>query len=274
MGESRIGVVVVSLVDASASARVVTALQHEGIEAADILVLGPDAGSVPRRRSLGSKTLTAPLLLWLEDSVALRPGWRGAAVSAFAREPRLGGVSGPLTPSNALPARDRALLVADYGSFLTPCPLGLRAALPGHALLLRREALGPLLTEQVPLREDTVFAQLRAHGRTLRLLPEMEARFEGAGLGQGDPFTLFTQARGWSGRRRAEEPSRAALRALMLPGVAALRGRRAWVDARRSAALDGGGVTARLWLAGYTAAWALGESVGALAGPGDDRGWA
>lgn len=245
-----------------------------------------DAGDrpVPLRRRLGVEAARGDLVALLEDTTRPGPGWCDAVSAAFA-DPRTGAAGGPVRIAETLPNRFQALGWSEYGAFEARRFARLAAAhgerrpggggpfdvarLPGNNMAFRRAALLEVLGGGGRgLVEGEAFAALRARGLRLVCHPGMSATYaapdhHGAALGarlrHGRLYAAArAEGRGWA-RRLA-----LAAKAPLLPAVLSARALSAMAGTVRPAAF----APVALWVGLMEGAWALGEAVGAVAGPG------
>ena len=220
----------------------------------------PRGGSVPRRRLAGLHGVSTELVAIIEDTTRIGPGWVAAMTAAFAGAPRLGAAGGPVLPGASLPPDHRGLLAFDYGPF-TAGYTG--DELPGNALCFRTAALTAALTGADGVREAEVLTALRAAGWTTRYLPEATATYEAADPNSLRSAAQLRQGRAWAGRAR---------QAGRLAGVAGLARLPAWPVAAlrwgRAARRAGPHPAAQAAAARLSLAWAIGEAIGVVLGPG------
>ena len=298
MSPSGCTVVVIALYGGPSLAACLDVLGTQG--ASCVVVLGPDmddasswrvrfpamrfidAGgeSVPQRRTRGIDAAETELVALLEDSSLPQGRWSAAIAEAFTL-PAVVAVGGPVAIDVTLSYRQLALGCCEYGRF-HPVAIHRLAAgrkrersgafdvprLPGNNLAYRKSALRGVHSEQRPLLEMETNAALLAAGGRVLMHPDMAVDYRpgddrGTGLGG-----RFRHGRLYGGMRaRNASASRRTwwlLKAFLLPWVLSGRGLRAM-----SAALP----HERWWAVGawvccMQTAWAIGEAVGYLAGPG------
>jgi len=242
------------------------------IDAADL--------SVPWRRRRGVEAARSEWVALLEDSSVPKPRWLGAVAEAF-REPTVVAVGGPVTIGADVSHRQAALACCEYGRF-HPAAIGRLVrggaderstafdvdGLPGNNVAYRTAALRGVCAENEPLLETQTNAALLAAGGRLRMHPDMAVEYRPA----DDRGTLlaerFRHGRLYGGTR-ARSASLGArmgwfLKALLLPLVLSGRGLRAM----RAAVPSGPWWAVGAWICCMETAWALGEAVGYVAGPG------
>ncbi|MFZ5610043.1 MAG: hypothetical protein ACOY99_10585 [Pseudomonadota bacterium] len=230
-----------------------------------------DDAPVPALRAQGGAMARGALIAFIEDSSKPGPQWREALIAAFA-DPQVAAASGPVMVSPRLPARHQALGFSEYGRF-GPRPGDLKTAaaerLPGNHLAYRRAPLMAALKAQPQgLFEADINAWLRAQGYRLAFHPAMAATYDEADHHGARLATRLRHGRLFAARRVAglSRRARAAwlVKSLALPfllsgrALRAAMGRSSWPDLARAA----------WWICLMESAWAVGESIGYLAGEG------
>lgn len=260
-------VAVIGLAPGGAAERAADAHRADcGLPPSEIEVRVLTAGPVPARRRAALIEPGHELVAWVEDTGDPAPGWAHAAHARFRDEPDLLALSGPVR-GQGLDARGWGWLVHDYGDWLEASE-GDQTTLPGHLLVVRRAVALEVLGSEAP-REDVLLPRLAARGR-LALDARLTATLRRP-PGSGLLAAQVGHARGWAARSRGQwSPAARAARLAGWPLVAALRTRRA-AAALPEHAPPGSATHA----AAFSAAWALGEGLGALLGPPPDEGfWA
>jgi hypothetical protein len=298
MSPSRCTVVVVALYGGRSLKACLGVLETQG--AACVVMLGPNMGnaaswrgrfpsvrfidaaavSVPRRRMRGIEAAGTEWVALLEDSSVPQARWCAAIAEAFSA-PAVVAVGGPVAIGGALSYRQRALACCEYGRF-HPSALHRLASgraregagafdvdrLPGNNVAYRKSALRAVCGGDEPLLETEVNAALLAAGGRLRVHPDMAVEYRpdddrGTRLGE-----RFRHGRLYGGRRAkgASVGRRTGwlLTACLLPLVLSGRGLRAM----RAAVPPRAWWAVGAWVCGMETAWAIGEAVGYLAGPG------
>jgi hypothetical protein len=236
--------------------------------------------SVPWRRMRGIATADTELVALLEDSSVPQARWSAAIADAFTA-PAVAAVGGPVAIGVGLSHRQQALACCEYGRFhpaaMHRLALGREgersgafdvARLPGNNVAYRKAALQGVCGEDEPLLETQANAALLAAGGRLQVHPDMAVEYrpeDDRGTRLGERFRhgrLYAgvSAQGASAGRRAWR----LLKAFLLPLVLSSRGLRAMRTAVRPAAWWAVGA----WVCCMETAWAAGEAVGYLAGPG------
>ena len=231
----------------------------------------PAEMSLPEMRTLAFEASTAPIVAVTEDHCVPAPGWAKTVMRAFDQAgPDLVAVGGSVVNGVTDRGLDWATYLCEYSFFSPPVAEGESAILPGMNVAYRRSAL-----ESVPrdlltsgFWETTVHPVLLGKGGRFLSLNELvmlhKKRFSW-GLFASQRFIY---SRYYAGRRfgGAALPKRAAasLASLALPPLLLARAVQA---ARRK------GLGREMWraaphLLAFYCIWAVGESVGALRGPG------
>ena len=237
--------------------------------------------SVPMRRERGIAAVRGRLVAMLEDTSLPVPGWLEAVGEAFADD-RVAAAAGPVRIDPLLGGRYRALACNEYGKFHPGSfpRLALAAAaangtqpvsrLPGNNIAYRREPLQSILNgSDHGLVEGEVNASLVEHGFTLALQPRMGVVYAAADRYGAQLTTRLRHGRLYAGSRAASLglPTRLiwSLAALsVLPAVLCARSLSSMTRAVPPAAWP----ATAFWICAMECAWALGESIGYLAGAG------
>lgn len=236
--------------------------------------------SVPMRRQRGVEAAQNPIVALLEDTSLPDPGWLEAMCEAFIND-NVGAAAGPVRIDPALGGRYQALACTEYGRYHpdrflrlalgAPDAGGTQAVsrLPGNNLAYRRALLLEILQgSDHGLIEGKVNEALKARGFSLALQPRMAvlyaaADFHGARLG-----TRLQHGRLYAGQRAAGRSYPARLvwfaASLLLPAVLSVRALAGMTRAVKPAAWP----KTAFWICLMESAWAIGESVGYLAGAG------
>lgn len=238
--------------------------------AAAPLVLGQvwrkGTGTVPHRRALALEACAEDALLIVEDTVRLAAGWLDAVHDALA-DSGVGAASGPVRPGPALDPAGRAWALHEYSGWSSP-PSRPPDALPGHLLLLRTAAARAAVGSGHPIREDELFAGLSRAGFGLRIVDGLSAQVVATDPSGTRLRGQLQHGRGWAARESARAGWRPLHRVARLAGwpvTAALRSREALGNASSKA------VAGRVLA--LSAAWAIGEGIGAVFGPGSEEHW-
>ena len=237
------------------------------------------SGSVPVRRKLGVQSAGTELVVILEDTTLPDDSWPGAILEAFL-DNRVGGVSGPVTIGNDLPHRCLALACGEYGRFHPRrlsrlaigeadrrgiCPV---LRLPGNHLAYRRSLILELLTECSGLIETEINQRIIERGLRLVMHPAMSVTYAAADAYYALVSTRFQQGRLYAGNRVTGRGLGVRMMSIAmsvaLPVLLSVRALAATRD------LSGSPSRARVagWILLLESAWACGEGIGYLAGPG------
>ncbi len=239
-----------------------------------------ERGNVPRRRARGVRESQSDVIALLEDSCVPAPGWARALVAAHARGEAI--VGGPVTPAPGLSIADVAAFLSEFGAHLARPRVGPsvaprsdapdlvpRAQLPGCNLSYRRA----LLAENEALWADGLYesfvnAQMARRGTSILLADDARVLY-GARTPYGRALReRFHHGRTYGGNRARGRPvlglARAAAAPLLVP-LFAVRTIRSLIAAREEGTRLADAFPATIPL---FAAWAAGEALGSLAGPG------
>ena len=232
----------------------------------------PPEMTLTEMRTLAFEASSAPIVAVTEDHCVPGPGWATTVKKAFAEGgSELVAVGGSVVNGVTDTGLDWATYLCEYSFFSPPVAQGESAILPGMNVAYRRNAL-----ESVPrdllvsgFWETTVHPLLLARGGKLISLNELvmfhKKRFSW-GLFASQRFIY---SRYFAGLRfgNAALPKRAAasLASLALPPLLLMRA----VKAARAKGLGREMLRASPYLLPLYCVWAIGESVGALRGPGN-----
>jgi hypothetical protein len=231
----------------------------------------PAEMSLPEMRTLAFEAGTAPIVAVTEDHCVPAPGWAKTVKRAFDEAgPDLVAVGGSVVNGVTDRGLDWATYLCEYSFFSPPVAEGDSAILPGMNVAYRRSALESVTRDLLTsgFWETTVHPLLLEKGGRFLSLNELvmlhKKRFSW-GLFASQRFIY---SRYYAGRRFGEAalPKRvvASLASLALPPLLLVRAVQA---ARRK------GLGREMWrasphLLAFYCIWAVGESVGALRGPG------
>ena len=236
--------------------------------------------SVPVRRQRGVEAAHGQLVALLEDTSLPEPGWLKAMCDAFIDD-NVAAAAGPVRIDPALGARYQALACTEYGRFHperfprlalgAPNAGGTQAVsrLPGNNLAYRRAGLLEILKgSDHGLIEVEVNEILKARGLSLAFQPRMAVLYAAADSHGARLATRMRHGRLYASLRAAGRsyPVRLALFAgsLLLPAVLSARALAGMTRAVKPAAWP----KTACWIFLMESAWAIGESVGYLAGAG------
>lgn len=223
--------------------------------------------TIPAMRARGIEQVSAPVVAILEDHVDVPPGWATRMHDLVAN--RGGVVAGPVDDGSRR-FTSRAAFLCEYSGALPPVVSGPRTGLPGNNTGYPTGVLPPhgeLLSSGG--WEDELHERLAGAGVSL-WLDEGVTATHGLELGALEYAGLrYHYSRAWAGRRRRGAPFArrvmSAAKSLALPPVllARILGRAATRPRYRGIAL----MSLPLQVL-FVVAWAAGELVGNLAGPG------
>lgn len=241
--------------------------------------LAGEGQPVPLRRQRGVLAAQAAFVALLEDTTLPEPGWLEAACDAFANE-RIAAVAGPVSVAPNLSGRFQALACTEYGRYhATLFPrLGLGetsgemqivSRLPGNHLAYRRALLLEILAGGTRgLIEGEINEVLKSRGQRLAYQPRMAACYAAADRHGANLGTRMQHGRLYASQRAAGQGGVARLvlfaKALLLPVVLSVRGLNSMLRVVKPAAWPG----TALWIVLMESAWAWGEALGSIAGPG------
>jgi hypothetical protein len=227
--------------------------------------------SLPEMRTLAFEASSAPIVAVTEDHCVPAPGWAKTITTAFDEGgPDLVAVGGSVVNAVTDRGLDWATYLCEYSFFSPPVTEGDSAVLPGMNVAYRRSALESIPRELLTTGfwETTVHPPLLEKGGRFCSLNELvmlhKKRFSWSLFAS----QRFIYSRYYAGRRfgNAALPKRAAasVASLALPPLLLIRAVQA---ARRK------GLGREMWRASphlltFYCIWAIGESVGALRGPG------
>lgn len=235
-----------------------------------VRVLDVDAGTpIPQMRAAAFAAARAPLIAVIEDHVIVPAGWAQRVVAA-ARE--TGGiVGGPLENLATSTLVDRAAFLCEYSHCLPPGPAGESDWLPGNNVVYPAGALRQHAgIAEAGGWENEIHAAIRRSGGRLVFVPEMVAGHDMSYSLGGYIAQRYLYARSFAGNRLrgASFALRAAYAtaALTLPPLLLLRiSRNVLGNSRYRKSF----LMSLPLLVLFVVAWAVGEIVGYLAGPGD-----
>jgi|GEM_PF-1398983 len=235
---------------------------------------------VPLRRQYGVDQASSEFVVLLEDTSIPEDGWLDAIVSAF-EEPQVAAVGGPVSISPRLPARYQALACTEYGRFHpervsqsaidiinsdTAYPV---TRIPGNNLAYRRNDLMSVLNDSDHgLIEGEVNSILASRGKLVVLHPNMAVVYASIDAYGARLYTRMQHGRlfasGRVGGCNIKTRISWFIKSTLLPFVLVFRGWRNMVTAIR----PGSWPLVMSWIALMEVSWALGESLGYIAGAG------
>lgn len=261
-----VGVAVVELLGPDeAQMRVSDLAAEAAAEAIPVWIVPRNSGadSLPQRRRRAVDKADAPVVFLIEDTTCLAPGWAAALRDTFA-DPRVAAVCGPVQIAPGLSPRYRALGRLEYGRFDGTRP---DHHLPGNAFALRRADLQQALAPDEGIVEHDLERRLVAQGRQvlhIAALTAIYARYDQHGARLS---TRFGHGRLYGAGRDGNRVS-GVFKALLAMPVLSLRAFRA----ARAAGTARQWLPEMPWIVTMSAAWALGELTGQIAGKGKSAG--
>ncbi|MBV36151.1 MAG: hypothetical protein CMP47_11990 [Rickettsiales bacterium] len=228
------------------------------------------ADSVPQRRRRAAEEAFeetgAPIVLLVEDTTCLAPGWADALRITFA-DVRVAAAGGPVQVAARLPPRYRALGRLEYGLFDGTRP---DSHLPGNAFALRLTDLRQALAPGEGIVEHDLEQRFTARGRQVRSTDALTSIYALPDRYGARLSTRFGHGRLYGAGRDGNRVL-GVLRALLAMPVLSLRGFRA----ARAAVQARQWLPELPWIVAMSTAWALGELTGQVAGRGKSEGsWA
>ena len=238
------------------------------------------SASVPLRRMQGIEAAGTELIALLEDSSIPGPHWLSAARAAFESD-TVAAVGGPVTISHHIAPSQQALGCCEFGRYHPAFVRALQYVhsgngrrsfavdrLPGNNIAYRVSALLAVAGPPAALVETVLNAKLRAAGYDLVLDPAMTVDYRPRGSGGVRWIDRYRHGRLYGGNRLAGRSlahrGPPLIKALLLPFVLSGRSLR-WMSRA---------IPVRTWwkvgplVCWMEIAWAVGETVGAIAGVG------
>lgn len=236
----------------------------------DVRVLAAPAGTpIPDLRARAFAAARGASIAVIEDHVLVPPDWARKLLAARARGAEV--VGGSVTNAATAAAVDWAAFFCEYSHLLAPLAAGPAETLTGNNTVYGRELLTRYRAATEAGRwEDHLHRLLRRDGVTLYCEPDIEVAHKKHYDVRSYCAQRYLYARSYAGARvgGAAAPLRAAyaLAAAALPPVLFARIVLRVLGKRRHGAEL---VRSLPFIALFVIAWAAGEMVGALAGPGD-----
>lgn len=232
-------------------------------------VAAPASHNVARMRVLGMSQSRGEIVVLLEDDCVPADGWLDRFITLSSES--WGAIGGAIEPGGFTRAHDWAAYFTEYSRFMLPLPEGSAAALPGTNIGYRRRALAGVLDQFADGFYET-FANraISEAGHVLRREPTLVVY----NIHTWSPSALlaarYHHGRVFAGLRLAGQPVWRRTPylglAFLLPPVLVSRILRQIASRRRNL---GAATRALPWIILCATAWALGEFVGYLRGPGD-----
>ena len=234
-------------------------------ESVRVVSRSSESDNMPLRRRRAADGAAAPVVLLIEDTTRLAPGWAAALCVAFT-DPNVVAVCGPVEVAPGLAPRYRALGRLEYGRF---DGTGSGNHLPGNAFAVRLSDLQQTLESGEGIVEQDLERHLVMRGGKIRSISALTAIYS-----QPDPHgarlsTRFGHGRLYGAGRGGNRVLGVGKAALAMP-VLSLRALRA----ARSAGPVQQWLPEVPWIVAMATAWALGELTGQIAGKGNsERSW-
>ncbi len=232
----------------------------------------PPGTTVPMLRTWGIRAARGEVVALTEDHVTAAPGWATALRRAHAAGHDV--VGGPVEQPDGGRARDWAVYFYEYGRWMPPLAEGPVPALAGPNASYTRAALDRVEAAWADgFYEVFVHQALQSRGVELWAEPAAVVHHPATYRTAAVVRQCYHHARSYAAMREAEQPGwhRLAMGAgaLVLPVL--LPARIAARTVRRGRRV---GELARAWpyLVAFLSAWAAGEMVGSVAGPGESAG--
>ena len=231
----------------------------------------PPDTSLPEMRTLAFEASTAPIVAVTEDHCVPTPGWAKTITTAFEHGgPDLVAVGGGVVNGVTDTGLDWATYLCEYSFFSPPVAEGESDILPGMNVAYRRSALDSVSRDLLTggFWETTVHPLLLARGGKFLSLNELVMLHKKRFSWRLFASQRFIYSRYYAGRRFGEAPLpkrlAASLASLALPPLLFVRA----AQAARRKGLGREMLRATPYLLPLYCIWAVGESVGALRGPG------
>jgi hypothetical protein len=233
------------------------------------LVPAPSTATIPEMRAVAFRQARAAAVAVIEDHVLVPPDWARQMLDTLAASHDV--VGG--TVRNAATDRlvDWAAFLCEYSHLLPPIPAGEVEWLTGNNVVYRKDVLKRYESTLAQGRwEDYLHAAMRGDGISLFCRPDIVVGHKMHYRVRDYLSQRYLYARGYAGQKRTDmSPAVRAIRAagtLALPPLLLFRIMRR-VLGRRGHRAE---LVRSLPLLGvFVCAWAFGEMVGYLAGPGD-----
>lgn len=225
--------------------------------------VGCSAGAL---RGIGVRNASADLLALVDLDCRLGKGWLTAALGALKSTPA---ACGPVLYDGGCSLPAWAAFLAEYGAFLPPSSE--HAGVAGTNFVIRRDVLNQVWDGRGPLWKDAIVDRLRAAGLAPRYVPGMQVAHRRPWTAVAFFRDRLKQGRCYAGRRRENLlPARRLLHALAIPVVGAVLQARLLRGTAGKPRYRGGVIRAAAMTYLNFCAWAAGEAIGYLHGPGPD----
>lgn len=236
--------------------------------------------SVPMRRRKGIEASQGEVIALLEDNSVPDPAWYGGLCSAFQNH-RVAAAGGPVRISQALKSRFQALACVEYWRFnpddfqrLAVAPSGDNGILPvshlpGNNFAYRREALLQVLKEtDIGIIEHKINGRLQKRGFLTVLSTGMSVTYSAEDRYNSQLHVRMQHGRLFAGQRveRFGWGTRSFwfMMSLFLPALLISRAIRGMVRMVKPSVW----LKVLFWICLMEGAWAVGESIGYIAGSG------
>lgn len=221
------------------------------------------ADNVPQRRRRAADGASAPVVLLIEDTTRLAPGWAAALCDAFS-DPSVAAVCGPVKIASSLAPRYRALGRLEYGRFDGTGP---EHHLPGNVFAVRLADLQQALAPDEGIIEHDLERRLVMQGRKIRGSAALTAIYTQPDTHGARLSTRFGHGRLYGANRDGNQALGVLKAGLAMP-VLSLRAFRA----AQAAGPAPQWLLEMPWIVAMATAWALGELTGQIAGKGKSEG--
>ena len=228
--------------------------------------------TLPEMRTIAFEASRGAILAVTEDHCIPCADWVQTVSLAFAQSgPEVVAVGGSVVNGVTDTRLDWATFLCEYSSFLPPVAEGLSECLPGMNIAYRRSTLAAVPREQLAVGfwEVTLHPDLIRNGARFISLNELVMTHKKRISWRLFASQRFAYSRYYAGSRlrHAGLPKRVAvaLTSLALPPVLLWR----MAKAAKFKGSAGTFCAALPWLALFVVIWSLGESVGAMLGPGN-----
>ena len=233
-----------------------------------VTIAVPESTTIPRMREIAMHRASAEAVAVIEDHVLVPPTWARELLAALAEGADV--VGGSVVNGATQRTTDWAAFLCEYSHLLPPLPEGPVDALTGNNVVYRRSVLQNYWDVVAAGRwEDHLHAAMRREGVPLVCRPGICVRHKMHYRVHEYLLQRFLYSRGHAGLRAtdmsAAQRAFFAVATLALPGMLLVRIVRRVVATRRL----GAELARSLPLISlFVCAWAGGEAVGYVAGPG------
>lgn len=236
------------------------------------LIPCPPDMTLPEMRTRAFEASSGDIVGVTEDHCVPGPGWVATVTRAFADgPPSLAAVGGSVVNGVTDSGLDWATFLCEYSFFSPPVAEGRGDVLPGMNVAYRRSLLEAAPRQKLTsgFWETTLHPDLLAAGGEFKSLNSLPMYHKKRFSWRLFAAQRFVYSRYYAGTRFRDaglaKRAAAAAASLLLPPILLWR----MVKAVRAKGLERELRSALPWLAMLVVIWAVGESVGALLGPGD-----